>query len=218
MSAQDRRFSGRITGIGSTSGVRLVVGHWDVSPFGAFADVMVEDASGRRTLLAPTDEIARFVSGTYEFDDVAVAPIDAAWSPPHERAGQPHTGGVCRVRTDRLELTVEVGGRSGVGRLLRLMPTALATAPWWCRAIDPVARRVMPGVRTAGSTGRGRSEFYGATDLRKIRAVHGSWDGADLGSIADVWPPARFGFSSVPRRPAMTTIVTTVRDRAAGEP
>ncbi|BDZ59360.1 hypothetical protein [Barrientosiimonas endolithica] len=46
------------------------------TPFGPFADVMVEDDEGWRTLLAPTDEIAEFVCGTYEFDEVAVAPVE----------------------------------------------------------------------------------------------------------------------------------------------
>ena len=48
------RFSGTITGLGTASGRRVVVGHWLTSPFGTFADVMTEDASGHRTLLAPT--------------------------------------------------------------------------------------------------------------------------------------------------------------------
>ena len=36
------RFDGRIAGVGSGSGVRLVVGRWDAGPWGPFADVMVE--------------------------------------------------------------------------------------------------------------------------------------------------------------------------------
>jgi hypothetical protein len=48
------RFSGAIAGAGSSSGVRLVVGRWLDSPLGAFADVMVQDAAGNRTLLAPS--------------------------------------------------------------------------------------------------------------------------------------------------------------------
>ena len=51
------RFSGRIAGVGSASGVRIVVGRWDDSPWGAFADVMVEDAAGHRVLLAPSERV-----------------------------------------------------------------------------------------------------------------------------------------------------------------
>jgi hypothetical protein len=40
--------------------------------------------------------------------------------------------------------------------------------------------------------------------------MHGSWDGADLGELAPVDPPARFGFSSTPARPSLTRVVSTV--------
>jgi hypothetical protein len=46
-------FTGRIAGFGSGAGVRMVVGSWLESPFGRFADVMVETADGKRILLAP---------------------------------------------------------------------------------------------------------------------------------------------------------------------
>ena len=34
----EQRFSGRIAGVGSTSGTRVVIGWWRDSPFGTFAD------------------------------------------------------------------------------------------------------------------------------------------------------------------------------------
>lgn len=67
-------FTGHIAGLGSTSGVRMVVGSWLTSPFGQFADVMVETADGERILLAPNDAVAEFVSSTYSFDAVDVGP------------------------------------------------------------------------------------------------------------------------------------------------
>ena len=57
------RFAGRIAGVGSTSGVRIVVGRWDDGPWGSFADVMVEAVSWRGTglgPLAPVDPPCRF--------------------------------------------------------------------------------------------------------------------------------------------------------------
>ena len=53
-----QRFHGAIAGIGSTSGIRIVVGRWDRSPWGAFADLMgraVHDLVGRSVvdLVAP---------------------------------------------------------------------------------------------------------------------------------------------------------------------
>ena len=40
--------------------------------------------------------------------------------------------------------------------------------------------------------------------------LRGTLDGTPLGALAPVEPPARFGFSSTPSRPSVTTVVTTV--------
>lgn len=69
-------FSGHIAGFGTEAGVRMVVGAWEESPFGRFADVMVESADGERTLLAPTSVIAEFVSQTYTFDRIELGEVD----------------------------------------------------------------------------------------------------------------------------------------------
>lgn len=70
------RFGGWIAGIGTTSGTRLVLGHWPGSPFGPVSDVMMEDPAGRRTLLATSAELAEFVAATYGFDGVRVVPVE----------------------------------------------------------------------------------------------------------------------------------------------
>ena len=90
------------------------------------------------------------------------------------------------------------------------MPRRLAESPAWCTITDPIARLVLCGVRTRGSAGGNRREFYGATDARTLVASRGRLDGLDLGTIAPVDPPCRFGFSSTPRRPTVTTVATTV--------
>ena len=76
--------------------------------------------------------------------------------------------------------------------------------------VDPVARIVLRGVRTRGTAGQGRREFYGATDLRSVLSAEGELDGIPLGELAPVDPPCRFGFSSTPRQPSVTTVVTTI--------
>lgn len=53
------RFDGWIGGLGTTSGLRLVVGHWPTSPYGSFTDVLLEQADGHRVLLAPTQQAIR---------------------------------------------------------------------------------------------------------------------------------------------------------------
>lgn len=189
------RFRGSIAGLGSESGVRVVVGRWDESPYGAFADVMVETAAGHRVLLAPSEEVADFVAATYSFDEVRIEPITV-------------NGWV--LMSPSLSLDVSVGGRTGLGRLLRLVPRRLAESPRWCAVTDPVARLALKGVRTRGSAGNGRREWYGATDVHAVDAAAGTFDGVALGALAPVDPAPRFGFSSTPRRPSVTAVVTTV--------
>lgn len=185
------RFSGTIAGVGTTSGRRVVVGHWTTSPFGEFADVMVEDAAGRRTLLAPTQQVADFVAGTYHFDEVRVVPVAA--SPGHVTAGP-------------LTLSYDLGGRTPLGRLLRLTPTA----PWFAALVDPVARVVLKGVRTRVTAKAGDREWYAARDQHRISSAVVTWDGADCGALTDVVPPVRFGPGSTPPKPSVVHLVSTV--------
>lgn len=190
------RFRGAIAGIGTTSGVRVVVGRWPDSPYGSFADAMVETAAGHRVLLAPSEEVAEFVAATYTFDEVRIEDIgaDVGW----------------HVRSPSLTLDLAIGRRTPLGRLLRLVPARLAEAPAWCAVTDHVARVVLRGVRTRGTAGGDRREYYGATDHHRVLAATGRFDGADLGTLAPVDPSPRFGFSSTPRRPSVTSVTTTV--------
>jgi hypothetical protein len=192
-------FDGQIAGVGSDSGTRVVVGHWRRSPMGSFADAMVETAAGHRVLLAPSLEVAEFVEATYSFDEVRIEPVSVDLSPGH-----------WRVTTPSLELALVVGGPTVLGRLLRLVPNRLATSPAWCTVTDPLARVLLRGVRTRGSARLGRREFYGATGCRAVVACSGRFDDTDLGALRPVDPPCRFGFSSTPRRPSVTSVVTTV--------
>lgn len=190
------RFDGHITGLGTASGTRVVVGQWDRSPIGPFADAMVESADGHRTLLAPSRVVADLVASTYTFDEV-------------------HVG---TVRTDGWTLSAgpllaswRPGHRAPIGHALRLVPPTIGTSPTWARLCDPVARRLMPGVRTYGTAGNGRTEWYAARDTWHVDSARLAWDGVDLGPLADVDPPVRFGFGSAPRRPAVTRLSSFVR-------
>jgi hypothetical protein len=192
------RFRGQIAGVGSESGVRVVVGRWVDSPLGEFADAMVEDAAGQRVLIAPNPDVARFVAATYEFDEIRIEPYsvtvrDDRWT----------------VASSSLDLRLRVGRLTALGALLRAVPPGVARAPWWCAATDVVARTVLDGVRTRGET-RDRREWYGATANRAVLEVGGRFDGTDLGPLAPVDPAPQFGFSSTPRRPSVTDVVTTV--------
>lgn len=202
-----RRFRGRIAGVGSSSGVRVVVGWWPESPFGEFADAMVETASGHRVLLAPTDEVADLVSTTYTFDEVRLEPFAVTAA-----AGTAGSSGRWAVRSPSLTLDLDVGGRTLLGALLRGVPRPLAESPVFATLADPVARVVLRGVRTRGVARAGRREYYGATDVRSVSWVAGRFDSVELGRLAPVEPPCRFGFSSTPRRPSVTSVTTTITD------
>ncbi len=202
-------FTGWIAGLGTGSGHRVVVGHWPTSPYGHVTDLMVQDRAGHRTLYAPTPELARFLDAAYRFDEVRVAPCSARRSGPR-----------WQVQAGPLQLAFTVGRRSPLGWLLRAIPAPLARTPWWVSLQDPVARRLLSGVRTRGRTRDGRRQWYGARDLHPIIAAHGTLGGRDLGVLGPVHPPVGFGFGSVPGRPSLVHLTTTIeadgRRRAGG--
>jgi uncharacterized protein YndB with AHSA1/START domain len=192
------RFSGSICGVGTASGMRLVVGRWEVSPFGSFADVMVERPDGTRVLLAPSAGVGDYVGAIYGFDEVVVVPVAADRTPTR-----------LSVSAGPLELHAAIGRRTPLGWLLRAVPRRLARSPRWAAAIDPIASRLVAGVRTRGTT-PGGEERYAATDWHAVTAVRATWDGEDLGPLAPVDPPVRFGFGSTPRQPSIVDVVTSV--------
>jgi hypothetical protein len=193
------RFAGAIAGVGASSGVRVVVGHWRSSPWGSFSDVMLAEPDGTRVLLAPDPRVADFVAATYTFDRVEIGPVEV----------EPDPSG-WQVTAPGLDLRIVLGRRRLLGGLLRLVPSRLATVPRWAAVTDPVARVALRGVRTRGTAGNGRREYYGATDLHGVRSIAGSWQGSPLGALAPVAPDPAFGFGSTPRKPSVTSLVTTV--------
>ncbi|MGY1704101.1 hypothetical protein ACI79C_05965 [Geodermatophilus sp. SYSU D00697] len=197
---QRLRFDGWILGVGTTSGTRVVVGHWPRSPLGPLSDVMVQRPDGHRVLLAPSAEAAEFIAGTYAFDEVRV--LDVTVDRPRVRTWTV-TGGPLR-------LTVEAGRRPPLGWLLRSVPAPLARTPAWVGLLDRPAR-LLTGLRTTGSAGNGRTEWYGVQDLHALTSAAGAWDGAPLGGLAPVRPPVTFGFGSVPPRPSVVRVTTTVQ-------
>ncbi len=176
---------------------------WVQSPFGPFADVMVELASGQRILLAPNVEVAEFIGSTYGFDETRLAPVTASFDAGNDAENLVVEAGPLRIRA-------VVGARSVLGCAAALLPRRLAVHPRWLRAVSPVAARLSPGVQTAGSARNGRREFYGVTDVRRIDSAMVSWEGRDAGGLTQIRPPVRFGFSSVPSRPSVATVQTTV--------
>ncbi|MGI8678318.1 MAG: hypothetical protein ACR2LX_06450 [Jatrophihabitans sp.] len=193
------RFDGRIAGLGTESGTRFVLGAWGCTPFGPITDVMIEHPDGHRVLIAPSEEVGRFISETYGFDEVRI-----------EATRLERSASRWAFSSTSLLLSFDVGARTGVGHLLALVPRRIGRSRLWCRLINPFARLLRPGVRTIGTAGGGREERYCALDEHAIDAAHVIWDDADQGALRLIDPPVRFGFGSTPKRPSVVRITTFV--------
>jgi hypothetical protein len=194
------QFDGWILGLGTRTGTRVVLGHWPRSPLGPVSDVMVERPDGHRVLLAPAAAVAEFVAATYTFDEVRLVPVTV--DRPDDRTWT--------VAAGPLALRVRTGSRPPLGRLLHAVPARLARTPAWVRLLDLPAR-LTTGLRTTGSAGNGRTEWYGVQDLHRVTAVEAAWEGEPLGALAPVRPPVTFGFGSVPPEPSVVRVTTTVQ-------
>jgi hypothetical protein len=179
----------------------MVVGVWDSSPFGAFADVMLQSADDERVLLAPDDTVAEFVASTYHFDRVEVGRVAAELDAAH-----------LTVSTENFQARIGIGGAAPIDLLLRLVPRRLAASPRWLTAVDPIASRLVAGVHTHGTAGNGRAEYYGVRRSRRITALDGHYRGVPFGGLAPLHPPVSFGFSSAPSSPQIVAVTTTIEE------
>lgn len=181
---------GRIIGVGFSSGDRVVVGQWDRSPIGPFADVMWADANDQRTLFTDTDRAADFITSIYHFEQVRVVDLG--------------------VERRRRHLTVHLPRRSLTVQAHRAIPVLGPRPRWFTRFVEkPLARRLL-GVETHGVSPAGVEEWYQARWWAPLRSAEATVDGRSLGSLGVLDPPARFGFSEAPRRPSWTELRTVV--------
>lgn len=177
---------GVIVSSGFASGHRVVVGHWADGPLGAMTDVMWADPDGQRTLVAPSDAAAAFITSVYAFDEVEVTRLEVV-------TGRRRL--VVRTARHALELVAGRGVRLPVPR-----------PAWVTRFVEaPVARALM-GVQTYGTSPSGVREWYRADGYRRLAVARGTLDGVDLGPMAPVDPPCGFGFSEPPRRPSWVEV------------
>ncbi len=189
------RLQGVIGAAGFASGDRVVVGHWARSPVGPLSDVMWAAPSGERTLIAPSQAGADFVTSVYDFDAVVVDP-DLV------------------VTGDGRSLAVSIPSRSATVSLVggRGWPIPPPRRPaWLTRWVErPIARALM-GVETYGVSPTGVEEWYQATAWRPVVSARAVVADHDLGALSPVDPPCRFGFSEPPRRPSLTQVRPLLR-------
>jgi hypothetical protein len=158
-------------------------------------------AAGERWLVAPTQQVADFVAGVYDFDRVVVTPLTV-----HEDGR--------RLVVDALDLALELRIEGGQGWPL---PAPRRRPVWFTRFVEaPIARRLL-GVNAYGVSPAGVREWYQAARYRPVVAARASVDGVDLGPVGPLDPPVSFGFSEPPRRPSLVE-VTTVLDRLPAGP
>lgn len=182
---------GRIAATGFASGDRFVIGAWDDSPIGPFADVMWAHPDGTRELHASA-RAARFITAVYGFDRVVESPV------------------VVRGVGDLLEVAFgEWTLRLEAGRAVPFPPRPA----WVTRHVErPLARRLM-AVETYGVSPTGVEEWYRARTLRRVRRATAVGP-RDLGAMAPLAPRCGFGFSEPPRFPSITEVRPRLRDRS----
>ena len=181
---------GTISSVGFDGPHRFVVGCWHHTPIGPFADVMWADPDGGRTLLAGSDEAARFITAIYQFDSVKVAPLDVF-----------SDGRTTRVDGHGLKLEL-IGGRR--------VPLPPRRPLWLTRFVEsPIARLTM-GVQTHGVSFHGATEWYQSSGWRWVRQAGGSLGGESLGPMRPVRPAVGVGFSEPPARPSIVSVRTVI--------
>lgn len=196
-------FDGHILGASFASGDRLVAGRWHDAPFGPFADVMWCRPDGRRTLLAPTEAVADFITRHYPFDEVRIGGVRVER---HEGAVSVDAGPIAMRLTPRR--------RDLASHLLRLRPRALRTKRAWIGFEDTILRPAAGplfgpnarAIRTRGVTRDGSRERYAIHDFLEADAS-ASIGGRDLGPVAPC-PPAGFGFSEFPDGAAIVRVTS----------
>jgi hypothetical protein len=189
---------GRIAASGFSSGDRFVVGSWDEGPLGPMTDVMWADPHGRRTLLASSDAVARFVGGVYDFDAIAVVEFEILENTDERMA----------LRAGSVDIDFHAGPPP---RVFSLRPRWLRRTRWWARVEDVALRPIVGafvlrgarGVRAFGVSPSGVKEWYRIDDYRPLVRAFASLRDYDLGDMAPLDPPAGFGFSEFPRVPAI---------------
>lgn len=183
MRARRVAMRGVVSSAGFESGDRFVCGNWLESPIGAFTDLMWSSSKGHRTLFVASEAALDFVSGIYAFDGVEVEPVAAHLA-----------GHSLDVEVGPIELHLQGGWP-------RPIPFGRSSA--FVRFVHGPVAFVAMGVRTFGVSPMGVREWYRADVYRRVVAGAARVDGRDLGALAPLVPPVRFGFSEPPRRSSM---------------
>jgi uncharacterized membrane protein len=183
-------FQGRITSCGFGSGDRIVIGDWDESPFGKFADIMWAKPDGQRVLIAPTDEISEYVQKLYTFDEIRIEKITI------ESDEQ-------RMKLVSETLAFDCNWKRGWTIPFRRSLFFIGT-------VELLFARVFFGTRTHGVTKNGRKEWYAIDRVSKIINAKAIIEGQDAGAKKSMNEPCKFGFSESPKKPSSCEVRTHI--------
>ncbi len=174
-------FKGRVISSGFLTGDMVVIGDWDNSPHGHFTNLMWAKPDGTRVLIAPSQELADFVSSLYSFEEVMVS----------------------RLEIKRTDKSIEVS--CDLGRVYMewgiTLPLPFYRPRWFIASFEAPFARLLFGTKTHGITMNGRKEWYHVRGLSRMKSVELNLDGRSSNQMTGMAPSACFGFSNPPRMP-----------------
>ena len=183
-------FKGRITSSAFESGDRIVVGAWNESIFGKFTDIMWAKKDGTRVLIAPTQEIADYVTAMYSFDKVIIEALSTSLS---ERSIS------VECDTMSLEFSWNRGFAIPFKRSLLFIQT-----------VELFFAKLIFSTRTYGITKDNRQEWYAIDRVSHITNAKAIIDGENVGEFTPMKEPCKFGFSEAPRKPSSCEVRTHI--------
>tara|TARA_B100000212_G_scaffold341639_1_gene325405 strand:- start:9514 stop:10518 length:1005 start_codon:yes stop_codon:yes gene_type:complete len=183
-------FSGRITSSGFETGDRIVVGAWKTSVFGEFADIMWAKPDGTRVLIAPTKEIAEYVTAMYSFDEVIIEDVKTV-------------GNERELKVSCQTMDIEFTWNKGFPIPFRRSLLFIAT-------VELFFAKLIFSTRTYGITKNNRKEWYAIDRVSHITSANALISGKDAGEFRPMDKPCRFGFSEAPKKPSSCIVRTHI--------
>ncbi len=174
-------FEGRVTSSGFPTGDKVVIGDWESSPLGPFTNLMWAKPDGTRVLIAPTQELADYVSALYSFEEVIVTPLEVS----------------------RGKNSIEI--ISDIGRVDMawgwVFPLPFKRPLWFIANIEAPFARLFFGTKTHGVTRNGWREWYHVRGLSRLVSAEVELEGRSSNKMSKSNRRVCFGFSEPPRMP-----------------
>ena len=183
-------FKGRISSCAFTSGDRVVIGDWHESPLGRFTDIMWANRDGKRTLIAPNQEVADYVNSMYEFEETIIEEIS--------------------INNSERQLSLNSGTMNFDLKWNRGWPIPFKRSLFFIATVELFFAKLFFGTKTHGTTNNQRKEWYAIDRVSKITSASGKISGQDLGEMTDM-SPCKFGFSEAPKKPSSCEVRTHIQ-------